>query len=304
MMKTITPADPYNNMILNVYKSLDWGDMIHALILVVAGFMLANLAKSTVLKIYHLNSSGRYSRIIGKFSYFSVLLIFLISAVRALGFDLQILLGATGVLTVALGFASQTSISNLISGLFLVAERSFSVGDTININGTIGEVLAVDLLSVKLRQIDNTMVRIPNEAMIKTQFVNLSRFSTRRFDCVISVSPQSDVAFIRSLLLKLAGEDPLCIQNPAPILEIKEITDNALHLQFSVWSTQKNFTLMKNRIQEKMLKILNKNGILVSSSSTVIELAKMMNPLPIIISNKNTNSQKSKNTIKTKDYVE
>ncbi len=304
-MKTIPPTETYDNTILYIYKSLEWGDMIHALILVIAGFMLANLAKSTILKVYQFNSSsGRYSRIIGKLSYFTVLFIFLISAIRALGFDLQILLGATGILTVALGFASQTSISNLISGLFLVAERSFSVGDTININGTVGEVLAVDLLSVKLRQVDNTMVRIPNEAMIKTQFINLSRFSTRRFDCVLSVSPQSDVAHIRNILLKLANEDSLCIQNPAPILEIKEIIDNALHLQFSVWSTQKNFTLMKNRIQEKALKILNENGILVSSSSTVIELAELMNPLPIIISNKNTSSKKLVSSTKTKDYIE
>ncbi len=281
-MKTLTPTDP-NNLILQVYNTLNWSDLIHALILIIAGFMLAHLARSTVLRIYQLNSSGRYTKLIGKLTYFPILFLFLVSAIRAMGFDLQILLGATGILTVALGFASQTSVSNLVSGLFLLVERSFSVGDTITINDTVGEVLAVDLLSVKLRQADNTMVRIPNEVMLKTQFINLSRFPIRRFDCVISVSTQSNVAQIRTLLLQLANTDQLCLQNPAPILEIKEITDCALHLQFSVWITQKDFTLVKNRIQEKMLDVLNKQGIIVSSPSTVIELASGDKPIPITL---------------------
>lgn len=281
-MKTLSPTDP-NNLILQLYNSLDWTDLIHASILIIAGFMLAHIARSTVLRIYQLNSSGRYTRLIGKLTYFPILFLFLTSAIRAMGFDLQILLGATGILTVALGFASQTSVANLVSGLFLVAERSFNVGDTININDTIGEVLTVDLLSVKLRQADNTMVRIPNEVMIKTQFINLTRFPTRRIDCVLSVSTQNNVAQIRALLLKLANDEPLCLQNPAPILEIKEITDNALHLQFSVWTIQKDFTLVKNRIQEKMLEVLNKQGIFVSSPSTVIELSSGNKPIPVTL---------------------
>jgi small-conductance mechanosensitive channel len=299
-MTTLAPTDSYNNMLLQVYKSLDWIDMIHALILIIAGFMLAHLARSTVLKLYQLNSSGKYSRFIGKFTYYIILFIFVVSAIRTLGFDLQILLGATGILTVALGFASQTSISNLISGLFLVAERSFVVGDTLNVNGSIGEVLAVDLLSVKLRQADNTMVRIPNEVMIKTQFINVSRFPTRRFDCVLSVSTHSDVALIRILLLALANDDPLCLQNPGPILEIKEITDSALRLQFSVWCIQKNFITVKNAIQEKLLKVLYENGIMVSSSNTVIELSSFNKPLPIALiqTQQQTNSTNLDNSAK------
>lgn len=271
-MQNLNITTPYSNMILQVYNSLDWTDLFRATILVIAGFIVAYFVKSTVLRVYHLNSGGRHARIVGKLAYFPILFIFLISAIRTMGFDLQILLGATGILTVALGFASQTSVSNLVSGLFLVTERSFVVGDTITVNGTVGEVLAVDLLSVKLRQTDNTMVRIPNEIMIKTQLINLSRFATRRFDSVFSVSAQNNIAFIRNILLKLANDEPLCLQNPLPFLEIKEFTDSALRLQFSVWATQANFTPMKNSIQEKMLCVLNSHGIAVASPITLVEL--------------------------------
>ena len=286
----------YSNMILQAYNSLIRLMLIRATILIIMGFLVAYLAKLTVLRVYHLNSSGRHARLIGKLTYFPILFIFITSAIRTMGFDLQVLLGATGILTVALGFASQTSVSNLISGLFLVTERSFVVGDTINVNGTIGEVLAVDLLSVKLRQSDNTMVRIPNEVLIKTQIINLSRFPTRRFDCVFSVSAQSDIAKIRHIFLKLASSERLCLEDPLPFLEIKEITDNALHLQFSAWATQENFTRMKNVIQEKILIALNKEKIYVASPSTVIQFADMNKPLNIIIDEANTTFKKHSQT--------
>ncbi len=282
----INTTTSYSNMILQAYNSLDWTNLIRATILVIMGFIVAYVVKSTVLRVYHLNSSGRHARLIGKLTYFPILIIFITSAIRAMGFDLQVLLGATGILTVALGFASQTSVSNLVSGLFLVTERSFLVGDTINVNGTTGEVLAVDLLSVKLRQNDNTLVRIPNEVLIKTQIINLSRFPTRRFDCILSVSTQIDVAKIRTVLLKLANTEKLCLQNPLPFLVIKEITDSALRLQFSVWATQENFTRMKNVIQEKMLIALNKEAIFVASPSTVIQFATMDKPLSITLNEK------------------
>lgn len=284
-MKYISSSYPFNNLLPQLFNSLDWASVIRAIIMIIAGFILAHIAQTMVLRIYQLKGTGRYTRLIGKLTYYPILLLFIFSAFRTLGFDLQIFLGATGILTVAIGFASQTSASNLISGLFLIAERSFSVGDTINVNGTIGEVLAVDLLSVKLRQVDNTMVRIPNEVLIKTQLINNSRYPTRRFDCFLSVSTQANISLIRSILLALVNHEPLCMQNPLPFVEIKEITDTAVRLQFSVWATQQNYMAMKSHIQEKMLEAFKVNKIAVASPTTLIEFTPTHTSLPIHLVN-------------------
>jgi hypothetical protein len=101
---------------------------------------------------------------------------------RQLGFDFTVLLGAAGIVTVAIGFASQTSASNLISGLFLVWRRRSGIGDIVTVDGVTGEVLSVDLLSTKLRTFDNLQVRIPNETMVKARITTLNRFPLRRVD--------------------------------------------------------------------------------------------------------------------------
>lgn len=116
---------------------------------------------------------------------------------RELGIDPQVLLGAAGLFTVAVGFASQTSISHLISGLFLMAEQPFRVGDLISVDGVTGEVLSIDLLSVKLRTFDNQMVRLPNEAMLKSTLHNLTRFPIRRVDLVLPIGFDTPIAEVK-----------------------------------------------------------------------------------------------------------
>ena len=123
-----------------------------------------------------------------------------VSALRELGFDLSVVLGAAGILSVAIGFASQTSTSNLISGLFLMLERPFSIGDVIKVDSTTGEVISIDLLSVKIRTFDNLFVRSPNESMIKTQVTTLTKFPIRRADLQVGIAFKEDIERVKEIL--------------------------------------------------------------------------------------------------------
>jgi small-conductance mechanosensitive channel len=89
---------------------------------------------------------------------------------------------------VAIGFASQTSASNLISRLFLMIERPFSIADVIRVGNTTGEFISIDLLSVKLRNVDSFFVRIPNETMIKNEVTRLTKFPVRPADLKVGIA--------------------------------------------------------------------------------------------------------------------
>lgn len=162
----------------------------------------------------------------------------LVLVLEQLGFDPKVLLGAAGFLTVAIGFASQTSVSNLISGLFLIFERPFVIGDAVTIDGVTGEVLSIDLLSVKLRTFDNLYVRVPNEAVLKTRVTTLTRFPIRRIDLKFGVAYASDLEKVRRVLLELVAAHPQVLQEPEPLVLITGFADSAIELQFSVWVEQ------------------------------------------------------------------
>ncbi|RXM22074.1 mechanosensitive ion channel, partial [Citrobacter sp. AAK_AS5] len=90
--------------------------------------------------------------------------------------------------------------SNLISGLFLVMERPFVVGDVITVDDVTGEVLTIDMLSTKLRTFDNLYVRMPNETIIKSRVTNLTHFPIRRIDLRLGVAYREDLARVRAVL--------------------------------------------------------------------------------------------------------
>jgi len=152
--------------------------ILRAAIYVVTGYIIARLTSSAVLRFFKKRRWLKYDLLLHKIIFYIIFILFFISALRELGFDLKILLGATGLLTIAIGLASQTAASNFISGLFLLGEPFFRIGDTISVNDITGEILAIDIFSVKLKQADNTLARIPNEMLLKTQVINLTHFST------------------------------------------------------------------------------------------------------------------------------
>jgi small-conductance mechanosensitive channel len=83
-----------------------------------------------------------------RLSFYVIVSLVVVSVLGQLGFNLSVLLGAAGILTVAIGFAAQTTASNLINGLFLMAEKPFVVGDWIKVDDVYGVVLSIDLLAV------------------------------------------------------------------------------------------------------------------------------------------------------------
>lgn len=182
-------------------------------------------------------------------------------ALRVLGVDLGVLLGAAGILTVAIGFAAQTSASNLISGLFLLVERPFVVGDTIRIGDTTGKVLAIDLLSVRLVTADNLLVRIPSETLLKSNMTNLTHFSTRRLDLALGVAYKENLARVREVALVVAAKNPLCLQEPKPQVWVLSYGDSAINLQFSVWCTTENLLELRSSMYESLKLAFDAEGI-------------------------------------------
>jgi small-conductance mechanosensitive channel len=180
---------------------------------------------------------------------------------RTLGVDITPILGAAGIAGIAIGFAAQTSVSSIISGFFLLSEKAFTVGDVIKIDDTIGVVLSVDFLSVKLRTFDNLFMRIPNETIIKNNLITITRFPIRRLDISFSVSFNEDLERLRDILLKLAAENRYCLENPPPFFLIDKFSDSGIVILFWVWFDGSNFLELKNSIHLDITKTLDTEGI-------------------------------------------
>lgn len=256
-------------------------DIVRAGLLVLAGLVLGKLVSGALWRGARRRLTVHGATLLRRASYYAVFVLFLVAALHQLGFNLGVLLGAAGVASLALGFAAQTSVSNLISGLFLIAERPFSVGDSIQVGGTAGEVLSIDLLSVKLRTFDNVFVRIPNEALIKTEVRTLSKFPIRRVDLKLGVGYGADISVVRSLLLELAAANPYGLENPPPRVLVRELGDSAVEFQYSVWAAREHYLELKSGLQEDVKCAFDAAGIEIPFPQVSLHAGSGSEPLAV-----------------------
>ncbi|MEM1093813.1 MAG: mechanosensitive ion channel family protein [Bacteroidota bacterium] len=262
--------------------------LLKAVLKLAAGVILGLLGSRVLVRLLSTGSLAHRAVLIRRIAFYTIFGLFFAQALKGLGFDLSLLLGAAGILTVALGFASQTSASNVISGLFLLGERPFAIGDVIRVGPLTGEVLSIDLLSAKLRTFDNLFVRVPNETLIKSEIVNLSRFPIRRVDVMVGVAYKEDVDHVTEVLHAVAASTPLCLQEPEPVVIFQGYGESALNLQFSVWAARENWLTLKTSIHVGIKAAFDEAGIEIPFPHRTLYTGATTEPLPVRVVDSNS----------------
>jgi small-conductance mechanosensitive channel len=191
------------------------------------------------------------------------------------------LLGAAGIVGIAIGFASQTSVSNVISGLFLISEKPFAVGDVIKAGEHSGIVMSIDLLSVKIRTFDNQYIRIPNEKILNTDLTNVTFFPIRRMDLELSISYRNDLGRTREVLLEIADANPYCLREPLPVVIFTGFGDSGQELLFGVWFAKADYIDLRNSIMQEIKKRFDAEGIEIPFPHRTIVGGLATDPVPV-----------------------
>lgn len=236
-------------------------NLLRAGLVVVTGIPLTVILSRWTRGLVERRYSLQQGMVMGKVVFYLGFLIILVTVLMEMGFSLAPLLGAAGIMGIALGFAAQTSVSNVISGFFLMAEQPFVVNDLVQVGETRGRVLSIDMLSVKLRTFDNRFVRIPNENLVKTEFINLTRFPIRRADINVGVAYKEDVSRVREVLFEVARKHPLVLMEPEPQFFFQEYGASSLDFLFGIWTRTENYFLVRNEIREEIKRRFDEEDI-------------------------------------------
>jgi small-conductance mechanosensitive channel len=190
-----------------------------------------------------------------------VLLILTIINILELKSVFQTMLGAAGVLGIVLGIASQASIGNVVSGLFLISEKPFEIGDLVRVGDKLGNVYSIDLLSIKLRTLDNLLIRIPNQTIISTELTNITKFPIRRMDITVGVAYKEDLEKVSDILKSIALDNALCLDEPEPLILAKTFNTSSIDMVFGVWFEKSNYVALRNSIFQQITERFREEGI-------------------------------------------
>lgn len=212
------------------------------------------------------------------------------------GIKLSAIWGAAGITGVAIGFAAQTSLSNIISGLFILTEGSVHTGDTISVDGITGIVDAVTLLSTRVHTYDNQMIRIPNATIINNNLTNNSYHSKRRITINIDVPYGTDLEKALEICVNAANLCPTVLQNPPASAWVDGFKDCGIGLTVAAWFKPKDLIQTKTDLHITLLKELKKKKIEPPFPRMDVSMLKEEKSKPVITKQ----VAKTKQIVKTK----
>jgi small-conductance mechanosensitive channel len=268
---------------MDVFTAELAADFIRGCLILFIGFPLLYIATRVPRRLLTKHLSAHSGMILSKAMFYIGTVVLVLTVLREFGFQLTALLGAAGIMGVAIGFASQTSVSNIISGIFLLWEKPFQVGDSIKVGDIVGLVFSIDLMSTSLRTFDNRLVRIPNEQLIKSQVINITRFPIRRHDINVGVSYKEDVAKVIRVLKEVADKNPYCLDEPEPVIIFTEFGDSSLNFLFGVWFAKADFLVLRNSIMREIKERFDAEGIEIPFPHRTLYTGAITEPFPIKI---------------------
>lgn len=253
---------------------LTWGNLfkiIGTVIVVLIMWFIYKVILSTILKSQAIKNNVQRSAVITKsikYIFYTVIIMYILSC---FGIKLTALLGAAGVAGLAVGFAAQTTVSNLISGLFVIGEGVMKTGDMINVSDITGFVDSIDLLSTKVHTLDNQMVRIPNSSIINTNFQNNSFFEKRRLTFSVCTNYSTDIQKALDTFIKAPALCQTVLQDPAPAVWVDKFGESNIYMTVAVWFNSADYLKTRNDMFIALMKVMKDAGI--SMSYNCIEIA-------------------------------
>lgn len=218
-----------------------------------------------------------------KGSYYGIIALAVILSLPILGIDTSGFLVAGGITGIVIGFASQNIVGNLVSGLFIMAERPIRIGSQVEIDQITGFVEDIGMMSTILRNFDGLYVRIPNEKVFTNNIINRGINVARRVERTIGIRYSDDTSKAIDIIYGVIEDHPYILKKPNSDVYVDEIKDGSVNIMMRVWTPSELWYTTKRELLLVVKNALEREGIQVSIPHRVI---KYINDKP---SNKDSN---------------
>ena len=208
-----------------------------------------------------------------KGSYYGIIILAIILVLPILNINTSGLLVAGGVTGIVLGFASQSIVSNLMSGLFIMAERPIKIGSQVEIDNVKGFVEDIGLMSTILRNYDGLYIRIPNEKVFTTNIINISANIARRIEYTIGIRYNDDADKAVKIIASLIEDHPFVLKNPKPDIYVDTLGESSVNIIVKAWAPVTQWYATKKELLWKIKTNLEKEDIHIPFPQRVVWFA-------------------------------
>ncbi|WP_456479858.1 mechanosensitive ion channel family protein [Nautilia sp.] len=239
---------------------LNFGIFILVLII---GWFIGKYYKYFIYRLKHrYDISHSTATLLANIGYYAIVTLSFLIALKVVGLDLSSLAIIAGALSVGIGFGLQNVVSNFVSGVILMFERTIKVGDYIQIDqDTRGEVVDISMRSTVIRTNDNINLIIPNQSFIQNNVINWTGDDIVRFRVPFGVAYGSDIDKVEQVILEKLKNTGLPIVKKHPTLDVTpyvvfmEMAESSLNFKLFVW-VKGEYARRPRRTRSRFLKMI------------------------------------------------
>jgi small-conductance mechanosensitive channel len=239
------------------------------------GVVIARVVRMTVLRYVGVHLPEETKQIVNGIAYWGIIVMAGLAALSNQGVDFTGALVGAGIFGIIIGFATQSLVANLISGLFMQIDRPMKIGDPVEITDmdTAGVVTEVTALSTRLRKFDGTYVRLPNEKVFTSQIRNFSKNIARRVEFKVGIAYKDDITKAIEVIRKSLYDTPMVLIEPEPNIFVDELADSGVNVNVWAWVPWQHWFPMRMQLVEQVKKELDRAGIEIPFPQRMIWLA-------------------------------
>lgn len=256
-----------NTVLIN---GITYGDILGAVIVLFGTLIISRVLSGIVNRMF----SGKVEKnnviFMQKLTRWIVYFIGFLVMSPLLSIDFSGLMVAGGIVAVAIGFASQSTLSNFVAGLLLMFERPVGISDNIKINGTQGYVEDIGLMSTTIRTYEGIYVRIPNGTMFTSDITNYVAHVARRFQYNVSIRYSDDAAKAIEIIKDVINKHPYALKKPSPDVYVDDLGAHGVQLIVRIWSPSGYWWDARTSLLWKIFKALRAADIDIPFEQLVI----------------------------------
>jgi small-conductance mechanosensitive channel len=231
------------------------------LVLLLTNFMLKILRK-LLFRTLSNDTRVKFKSLFSFINYFVYIVVALI-ILQNVGVDVTAIFAASAALLVGVGLALQTFIQDIISGIFILVDKSVLVGDIIEVDGQIGQVENIKLRTTRAVTRENKVLIIPNHKFLTSTLFNWTENGIITKEIVnVGVAYKSNPKEIEQILLKIAQDHDKVLSSPEPFVLFNDFGDSALLFQLYI-AVDSSFAanIVKSDLRYTIFEAFEKEGI-------------------------------------------
>lgn len=174
--------------------------------------------------------------LVNRFVKYAVVLVAALTIAAQLRINVTSLVAGLGIAGLAISFAAQDTISNIISGITLVIDRPFGEGDWVQIEGTHAQVARLRLRTTVLNTFDGETMVIPNKTMAQEKIINYTLTPRARVRVPVGIAYKEDIREARRVMLSTIEGDDRVESDPQPAVLVTDLGDSSVNLELRFWA--------------------------------------------------------------------